>query len=160
MTLHFELVPIDHPDAAALVAAVQQEYVVRYGGVDQTPLAEDAFVPPGGAFFVGYLDGEAVACGAWRLRSDVEYAGSRRAAEVKRMYVVPAARRRGLAREVLHHLARTAAEAGAEIVVLETGSKQPEAIALYQSEGFIEIPGFGHYRCAPESVCYARTLPL
>jgi GNAT superfamily N-acetyltransferase len=80
------------------------------------------------------------------------------AVEVKRMYVVPAARGRGLARTMLAHLERTAAEAGADVVVLETGLRQPEAIALYESSGYRPIPGFGHYRGAPLSRCFAKPL--
>jgi ribosomal protein S18 acetylase RimI-like enzyme len=151
-------VPITHPDAAALVEEVQQEYVVRYGGRDETPLEPAYFDPPLGAFFVGYLDGRPAATGAWRRRSDVVVDGTDRAAEVKRMYVVPAARGRGLARAMLAHLEATAREAGAEVMVLETGEAQPEAIALYESSGYGPIAGFGFYRDAPLSRCYARRL--
>ena len=84
-----------HPDALLLIEEVQAEYVVRYGGRDETPLDPAMFDPPGGSFFVGYLVRRRrdlpVATGAWR-RSDVEALGSRRTAEGKRMYVV--ARRR------------------------------------------------------------------
>ena len=57
-----------HPDAAKLAAEVQQEYVRRYGDVDQTTMHEDHFDPPHGLFVVGYLDGEPVACGGWRVK--------------------------------------------------------------------------------------------
>ncbi|ROR89969.1 GNAT family N-acetyltransferase [Nocardioides aurantiacus] len=147
-----------HPDSQRLVEEVQQEYVVRYGGPDLTPLDASYFEPPLGSFFVGYLDGEPVATGAWRRRTDVAYAGTTATAEIKRMYVVEGARGRGLARAVLAHLERTAHEAGAEVMVLETGEKQPEAIALYESSGYREIPGFGFYADAPLSRCYARPL--
>jgi ribosomal protein S18 acetylase RimI-like enzyme len=152
------LVPITHPDAAALVEEVQQEYVVRYGGRDETPLEPAYFDPPDGAFFVGYLDGRPVATGAWRRRGDVEVDGSTAAAEIKRMYVVPAARGRGLARAMLAHLESTAQAAGAEVMILETGLAQPEALALYESSGYVSIPGFGHYRESPLNRCLARHL--
>ena len=151
-------VPITHPDAAALVEEVQQEYVARYGGRDETPLEPTYFDPPQGAFFVGYLDDRPVATGAWRRRHDVVVGGSSETAEVKRMYVVPAVRGRGLARAMLAHLEATAREAGAEAMVLETGLAQPEAIALYESSGYAPIPGFGFYRDAPLSQCFARRL--
>ena len=150
---------ITHPDAAALVEQVQQEYVVRYGGRDQTPLEPAYFEPPAGDFFVAYLGHEPVATGAWRRRTDVVVGGTTATAEVKRMYVVPSARGRGVARALLAHLERTAGDAGAEAVVLETGLRQPEAIALYTSSGYSEIPGFGFYRDAPLSRCFARLLP-
>jgi ribosomal protein S18 acetylase RimI-like enzyme len=152
------LVPITHPDAAALVEEVQQEYVVRYGGRDETPLEPAYFDPPDGAFFVGYLDGRPVATGAWRRRGDVEFDGSTAAAEIKRMYVVPDARGRGLARAMLAHLESTARAAGAEVMILETGLAQPEALALYESSGYESIPGFGHYRESPLNRCLARRL--
>jgi ribosomal protein S18 acetylase RimI-like enzyme len=152
------LVPITHPDAAALVEEVQQEYVVRYGGRDETPLEPAYFDPPDGAFFVGYLDGRPVATGAWRRRRDVAVDGTTATAEIKRMYVGPAARGRGLARAMLAHLESTARESGAEVMILETGLAQPEAIALYESAGYHPIPGFGHYRDSPLNRCLARRL--
>lgn len=150
--------PITHPDAALLVEEVQGEYVVRYGGRDDTPIEPAYFATPRGAFFVGYLDGDPVATGAWRRREDVEFAGTRLTAEVKRMYVAPRARGRGLARAVLAHLERTAHAAGAEAMVLETGLAQPEAIALYESCGYVATAGFGFYRDAPLSRCFGRLL--
>jgi GNAT superfamily N-acetyltransferase len=155
---HIEQVRIDHPDAARLVEEVQGEYVARYGGRDQTPIGSSFFDPPAGAFFVGYLDGEPVVTGAWRRRDDVLVEGTNLTAEVKRMYVAPQARGRRLARAMLAHLEATAREAGAEVMVLETGMKQPEALALYASSGYTRIPGFGFYRDAPMSRCFGKRL--
>ena len=53
----------------------------------------------------------------------------------------------------------TAAEAGAEVMILETGVPQPEGIALYESSGYERIPGFGHYAWAEDNRCFARRLP-
>ncbi|WP_205474079.1 GNAT family N-acetyltransferase [Nocardioides sp. SYSU D00038] len=157
-TLLIERVPYGHPDALALVEEVQQEYVARYGGRDETPLDPAMFEPPGGSFFVGYDAGAAVATGAWRRRHDAAFEGVTETAEIKRMYVAPRARGRGHARAVLAHLEATAAAAGAGAMVLETGSRQPEAIALYESAGYVRIPGFGHYRDSPVNRCFARRL--
>ena len=99
-----------------------------------------------------------VATGAWRRRTDVVVDGSSATAEVKRMYVAAAGRRRGLARAMLAHLEDTARLAGAEVMVLETGIRQPEAIALYESSGYVPVPGFGFYRDSPISRCFARSL--
>ncbi len=74
------------------------------------------------------------------------------------MYVAPTGRRRGLARAMLAHLESTAAQAGAEVMILETGTAQPEALALYASSGYEPIPGFGHYRRSPLNRCLARIL--
>lgn len=149
---------ITDPDAARLVEEVQLEYVARYGGRDETPLEPGYFEPPAGAFFVGYLDDVAVATGAWRRRSDVDALGSTATAEIKRMYVAPPGRRRGLARAMLARLEATAAAAGAEVMILESGAAQPEALALYASSGYEPIPGFGHYRNSPLNRCLARPL--
>ena len=146
-----------HRDALALIEEVQQEYVVRYGGRDETPLDPLMFEPPAGSFHVGYLAGRPVATGAWR-RSDVTALGGTSAVEVKRMYVVPSARGRGIARRMLAHLEASAAASGADLVVLETGLRQPEAIGLYESSGYEPIAAFGYYRDAPLSRCYARLL--
>jgi GNAT superfamily N-acetyltransferase len=139
-----EAVAYDHPEAARLIAEVQREYVDRYGGEDQTPVDLADFTPPRGLFLVGYDGTAAVACGGWRTRG--------RDAEIKRMYVTHTARRRGLARVMLAELERTARAAGHHRVILETGSEQPEAIALYRSAGYTEIPAFGYYAGAAGSM--------
>jgi GNAT superfamily N-acetyltransferase len=156
--LRIELVPITHPDAQVLVEAVQQEYVVRYGGRDDTPIDVAELAPPRGGFFVGYRDEHPVATGAWRFRDDVTRLGSSRAAEVKRMYVAPSARRRGLARLMLTHLEDDARAAGADVMILETGTAQPEAMALYEAAGYEPVEPFGHYRGQPLNRCYGRRL--
>jgi GNAT superfamily N-acetyltransferase len=146
-----------HPDALALTEELQDEYVVRYGGRDETPLDPAMFDPPAGGFFVGYLDGAPVATGAWR-RSRVVALGATASVEIKRMYVAPAARGRGLARRMLAHLEQHAAASGVDLVVLETGLRQPEAIGLYESRGYRPIPPFGFYRDAPLSRCFAKRI--
>lgn len=147
---------ITDPDAARLVEEVQLEYVARYGSRDETPLEPGYFEPPAGAFFVGYLDGVPVATGAWRRRTDVDALGSTATAEIKRMYVATAGRGLGLARAMLAHLESTAAAAGTEVMILETGLAQPEAIALYESSGYTPIAGFGFYKDAKLARCFAR----
>jgi len=156
--LRLEPVRLDHPDALALIAEVQQEYVVRYGGPDESPIDPTMFDPPGGAFFVGYLGAVPVATGGWKRRSGIAAFGRTVPAEVKRMYVAPAGRRQGLARAVLAHLETTAHAAGADVMVLETGTAQPEAIALYESSGYVQIEKFGHYAWSPQSRCYGKRL--
>ena len=106
--LDLRQVPIEHPDAQELIEQVQEEYVVRYGGRDESPIDHTEFVAPRGAFFVGHRDGVPVVSGAWRRRSDVDFDGITNTAEIKRMYVAPAARGLGLARQMLAHLEATA----------------------------------------------------
>jgi ribosomal protein S18 acetylase RimI-like enzyme len=158
MTLRIEGVAITDAAAQALIEEVQAEYVERYGGPDDTPLDPEMFEKPSGAFFVGYLGDVPVAMGGWRSRPDVPRLGGSCSAEIKRMYVARAGRRMGLARALLAHLERTAAEAGADTMVLETGAAQPEAIALYESSGYEPVEKFGHYAGSPLSRCYGKRL--
>ena len=140
------LLPVgySHPHAADLVARVQQEYVDRYGSPDESHVDPTEFDPPEGLFLVGYADGVPIATGAWRV-SEIRELGGTSGVEVKRMYVVPEARRAGYSRQVLAELERTAAAAGHDLVVLSTGPMQPEAIALYEASGYVAVPAFGHY---------------
>jgi GNAT superfamily N-acetyltransferase len=151
-------VPITHPDAAVLVAEVQQEYTLRYGGPDETPLDPGMFEAPQGAFFVGYLVGRPVAMGGWRFRSDVSAFGRSAVTEIKRMYVAPPERRSGLGRHLLAHLETTARDAGAAAMVLETGIEQPEAIGLYTSSGYTPVEGFGYYKWSSKSRYFGKPL--
>ena len=112
----------------------------------------ERLMPPDGAFLVARgEDGNVVGCIG--LRSIDTTVG-----EIKRMFVVPEARGRGHARTTLAHLERTAAEAGARAMILETGTAQPEAIALYESSGYVLIPSFGYYSWAPENRCFGKPL--
>jgi GNAT superfamily N-acetyltransferase len=150
---------LDHPDARRLITELQLEYVCRYGGADATPVDVSEFVAPRGTFVVGYLDGVAMACGGWRAHeSGPEFAEGD--AELKRMYVVPAARGRGLSRILLADLERRAVAAGQRRLVLETGICQPEAIRLYASSGYSEIPRFGMHRRDSRGRCFGKLFPV
>ncbi|WP_269854794.1 GNAT family N-acetyltransferase [Streptomyces sp. RPT161] len=148
----------DHPDAVALTERVQQEYVLRYGEPDATPMDPAHFDPPNGLFLVCYLDGDPVATGGWRAKDASRDGHEDGDAELKRMFVVPEARGRGLARRVLAELETSAATAGRRRMVLETGELQPEAISLYTSCGYTPVAKFGVYRDAPLSVHLGRPL--
>jgi GNAT superfamily N-acetyltransferase len=141
-----------------LVAQVQEEFVSRYGNPDRTHLDEAMFEGVSGAFFVGFASSRPVAMGGWRFRPDVSALGGIRAAEIKRMYVVPEARRLGYARAVLAGLEESAATSGADVMILESGVKQPEALGLYAAAGYVRIPGYGIYRESPHNRCLAKTL--
>lgn len=144
--------PLDDPVVLGLIERVQQEYVVRYGGPDATPLAPSEFAPPHGVFLVAYDDDGALqGCGGWRAHREG-------VAEVKRMYVVPEARGRGVARAVLAELERTATAAGRPQLELFTGTAQPEAMALYVSAGYRPVPGFGPYMHEPEARYFGKHL--
>ncbi|MET8504580.1 GNAT family N-acetyltransferase [Streptomyces sp. NPDC004787] len=157
--------PFDHPDAVKLNDAVQLEYAERYadddgdGEGDLTPLDASMFAPPRGLYLLAYdPEGRPVATGGWRTQdaNDEGYADGD--AELKRMYVVPEARGLGLARRILAALEADAREAGRTRMVLETGTAQPEAIALYTSCGYEPCEKFGYYRHYENSRCYAKPL--
>ncbi len=78
--------------------------------------------------------------------------------EIKRMYVLPEHRGKGVGRAILSALEARAAEMGYKSVRLETGTKQPEAIALYKSAGYAGILNFGEYADNPMSVCFEKKL--
>jgi GNAT superfamily N-acetyltransferase len=149
----------DDPDAVKLDDLVQLEYVQRYGDGDLTPMDAAHFEPPRGLYLLVYdPDGTPVASGGWRAQ-DTSPEGFRDGdAEIKRMFVVPEARGRGLARRLLAELEQSAARAGRLRMVLETGLKQPEAIALYTSSGYRPVAGFGYYRHTALSVCLGKPL--
>ncbi|MFD4657555.1 GNAT family N-acetyltransferase [Kitasatospora sp. NPDC058444] len=157
-TVEFRVTGYAHPDAQLLSAEVQQEYVRRYGGPDDTVLRPEDFEAPAGLFMIAYLDGRPVACGGWRAKQAGPSGLRDGDAELKRMFVIPAARGRGLARAVLGRLERTAIEAGRTRFILETGTEQPEAIALYTSEGYAAIRKFGIYKDHEQSICLGKEL--
>ena len=147
-----ETVPYDDPVAAALRADLLVDLARRYGGDgDATPIAPGEFDAPAGAFLVAWYDGRPAGCAGWRSRGDGD-------AELKRMWVDPGARARGVAKELLRAVEDSTRAAGRTRVVLETGTAQPEAMGLYEASGYTAIPGFGHYAHVPASRSYARAL--
>ncbi|MCI3931244.1 GNAT family N-acetyltransferase [Streptomyces sp. AN091965] len=153
-------VAFDHPDAVKLNDRVQAEYAERYGDEgDVTPLDPTMFRPPRGLYLIAYDAADApVATGGWRVMDENGEGYADGDAEIKRMYVVPEARGLGLARRILAALEEDARAAGRARMVLETGTKQPEAIALYASSGYALCDRFGYYRFHDLSRCYAKPL--
>ncbi|MET8983766.1 GNAT family N-acetyltransferase [Streptomyces sp. NPDC004539] len=152
--------PFDHPDAVKLNDEVQAEYHERYGdGGDATHLAPSDFQPPRGLYLIAYDDSDRpVATGGWRSQDQNDEGYSDGDAELKRMFVVREMRGVGLARRILAALEDDARAAGRTRMVLETGTEQPEAIALYLSSGYEPCPKFGYYRDYQSSLCYAKPL--
>ena len=155
MPATFQLDAVDpaDPEAAALIAALDGELLERYPGMPIHGIDAAGFVRSGGVFLVGRIDGQAVASGAIRPIGD-------RVVEVKRMYVRPQFRGRGLARAMLAALEASAAARGNGIVRLETGDGQPEAIALYSSAGYRPVPCFGEYTLDPRCRCFEKRLAV
>ncbi|WP_338683762.1 GNAT family N-acetyltransferase [Streptomyces acidiscabies] len=150
----------DHPDAVKLNDEVQAEYHERYGdGGDATHLDPADFQSPRGLYLIAYDDSDRpVATGGWRSQDENDEGYSDGDAELKRMFVIREMRGLGLARRILATLEDDARAAGRTRMVLETGTEQPEAIALYVSSGYEPCPKFGYYRDFDSSRCYAKTL--
>jgi GNAT superfamily N-acetyltransferase len=150
----------DHPDAVKLNDQVQAEYAARYEDEgDVTPLDPSMFEPPVGVYLIAYdAQDRPVATGGWRSQDENDEGYSDGDAELKRMYVIEEVRGNGLARRILAALEDDARAAGRTRMVLETGDRQPEAIALYASSGYEPCAKFGHYRFHEESRCFAKAL--
>ncbi len=135
--LDFRPVPAGTGDAADLVAAMVAEMRELYEGLDldapDMPKAGPAELgPPGGLYLVGYRDGAAVCGGGIKRLPDG-------ACEIKRMYVVPAARRAGVARALLAALEDAARGMGYRVARLDTGERQPHAQAFYEASGYRRV---------------------
>ena len=102
------------------------------------------------AFFLAYYDGQLAACGGVKLFADY--------GEVKRMYVRPTFRERGLGKAILNHLAEHARENGINTLRLETGIYQVEAIGLYDGFGFQRCGPFGDYKTDPNTVYFEKPI--
>jgi putative acetyltransferase len=144
----------EHPrsaDAARLIDLLSADLSERYGDDGTGHFnPEDACVP-GGTFVVARLDGVAVGCGALRPLSP-------EVGEIKRMYVTPSHRGKGVSRRILTDLEVRARAFGYRSVRLETGTLQPEAMSLYETSGYHRIECNGYHKDDPRSVCCEKLL--
>jgi len=146
----------DDPAPTALRAAMDAEMSVRYADVED--LFSTLVMPPGTAWlatWVALRGEEPLATATLRWLGE----GPGRLAEVKKVYVVPSGRRRGLAAQALRQVEGTARALGVGRLHLHTGDLQPEAIALYEREGWERIPVFPPYDVLPVSVCFTKPVP-
>ena len=142
------------PDAARLIAALNVELHATFPepGATHFSLPGAQVASGDGAFLIAYLDDIVVGCGAVR-RLDEE------TAELKRMYVDPSFRGRGIGRALVEALEREARLLGITRVVLETGTRLAPAIKLYEAMGYARIPLFGEYLSSPDtSLCFGKSL--
>lgn len=138
-------------EARDLMAALDADLGRRYPGHPTHGLRERDLEHPDTMFIVARVEDRAVGCGsARRLGPGV--------AEIKRMYVRPGYRGRGLARRILEALEAELRDQGITVIRLETGSRQPEALGLYCSAGYEEIAAFGEYVGDPLSRCFEKRL--
>lgn len=140
----------DDIDFINLVALLDQDLKIRdgedhafYNQYNKTDKIKNVIVY--------YENDIAVGCGAFREKESDK-------TEIKRMYVKPEYRKRGIAAAVLKELELWAAELNYTYTILETGKKQPEAIALYQKLGYTIIPNYPPYEEMDNSVCMKKTL--
>ena len=154
---------ITDPDAIGLIAALNAELLERYPepGANHFRLDAEEVAPRAGVFVVARWHARPVGCGALRWIRDaalVDALGPR-VGELKRMYVAPEARGRGVGRAVLARLEAEARSLGLDRLMLETGTRQPEALALYRRAGFVEIAPYGEYPASSTTrVCFTRAL--
>jgi GNAT superfamily N-acetyltransferase len=140
LTIEFRAGQVDAGPGGELAQAMRDEIAVMYDGLeldgDRMPRAgAPELSPPNGGFLVGWVDGEPICCGGVK-RLDQQ------TCEIKKMYVLPEFRGRGVARALLHALEGKARELGYSVARLDTGPKQRNAQGLYEAEGYLGIPDF------------------
>ncbi len=140
------------PAFARLHEALDRELGELYPADSIYSVEPDKLDAPGCCLLLGRTaGGEAVACGALRRLSADQ-------AEIKRMYVVPKYRGQALGRRILEGLEARAAAFGYKSLRLETGERQPAAIGLYRSFGYVQIPCYNEYAYDPHSLCFEKRL--
>ncbi|OGU27715.1 MAG: GNAT family N-acetyltransferase [Ignavibacteria bacterium GWA2_35_9] len=140
----------DNPDFISLVKLLDAELAER-DGADHPFYAQFNKIDKIKYTVVAYENGKPVSCGAIK-----EYSPD--TMEVKRMYTLPESRGKGIATQVLIELEKWTVELGYEKCILETGKKQPEAIALYKKNGYKLIPNYGQYAEVENSVCFEKEM--
>lgn len=148
--IHLNRTDSDNPDFQSLVQLLDADLAIRDGD-DHAFYALYNKTNTLKQVLVLYEDSHAIACGAIRQLDEKKM-------EVKRMFVLPEFRKKGLASMVLSALENWAKELGYQTCVLETGKKQPEAIALYEKAGYRQIPNYGQYAGIENSVCFEKKL--
>ena len=139
-----------HPHFIELVKLLDADLAER-DGADHSFYAQFNKINMIQHVIVAYEGDVPVACGAFKFFEDA-------CVEIKRMYVLPQHRNKGIAAELLHALELWAKEEGNKTTVLETGLKQPEAIRLYEKSGYTRIPNYGQYAGVENSVCMKKDI--
>ncbi|MDQ1813621.1 GNAT family N-acetyltransferase [Massilia sp. CCM 9210] len=138
-------------DIIAMLERLDAYFAGLYPAESNHLMDVDSLTRPGVVFLVARdLDGRALGCGAYVDRGGY--------GEVKRMYVDPARRGKGVGGKLLAEIAQRAAAAGLPALMLETGISQPEAIGLYERDGFIRCAPFGDYQADPLSLFMVKRL--
>jgi putative acetyltransferase len=153
MTIEIRAEPFGTPLTQAMADAQQAELTERHHGSPGSGAMPDPtyFEPPDGRFLVVWADGEAAGCGGVGRLDETT-------GELRRMYVLPAHRGKGLGRRILEALEDEARALGYTTMRLETGNEAPEAIGLYTSAGYEPCPCWGPFVDDPKSRCYEKQL--
>ncbi len=139
-----------HPDFQDLIAELDKELRIR-DGEDHAFYAQFNKIAAIRHAIVAFEGGKAVGCGAIREHREG-------VVEVKRMFVAPEYRGKGIASRILSELENWARELSCTACILETGKNQPEAIALYKKSGYGIIPNYGQYEGVENSVCFKKKM--
>ena len=140
----------DQPDVLAFLARADERSASLYPAESRHGLGVPALLAAGARFFVARQDGRALGCGGYMLLPE-------QAAEVKRLFVDPAARGRGIGGAIVRAVEQAAAE-GTRTLFLETGVRSFEALRLYRRCGFAGCGPFARYRLDPLSVFMVKRL--
>ena len=141
----------DSADAVPLITELEAELAQHYPAESRHGYSVEKLLRQGVAFFVARVGGTPAGCGGVQIFG-TEYA------ELKRMYVRPRFRGRGVGRRMLEHLAARALQGGVRVLRLETGIHQSSAIRMYEAYGFRRRAPFPPYREDPLSLCYEKVL--
>jgi putative acetyltransferase len=139
------------PEVRALLGQSDAYHGALYPAESNHLVGAAALAAPNVRFLVARCGGAAVGCGALMLGSDGE-------AELKRMFVVPQMRGRGIGARILEALEAVGRAEGVRVVRLETGVRQPESLALYRARGYTERGPFGAYREDPLSTFFEKRI--
>lgn len=149
---------VHSPDALRLIAQLSADLADRYAefGDDGSGFfSPDDVTVPGGAFFIARRSGSREAIGCAAVRPLAPGAG-----EIKRMFVIPESRGTGVARRLLEAMEAWARDWGYQILRLEAGERQPEAMALYERSSYVPTAPFGEYADYPLAHFYEKRLTL
>jgi putative acetyltransferase len=140
----------DNPDFIALVGLLDSE-LEKIDGAEHSFYAQFSTIDKIKNVVLAYLNGIPTGCGAIRKFTS-------NTMEIKRMYVLPNSRDKGIASKILAELEKWTIELSCSKCVLETGKRQPEAIGLYIKRGYTLIPNYGQYENIENSVCFEKEL--
>lgn len=138
------------PDFTSLVTDLDKDLWNRYGTA-QLEYQPYNIIENLQTVVIAYYENKPVGCCCYKKLDSITV-------EIKRMYVMPEQRGKGIGTLLMNELEKWATESGVEFMVLETGSGQPEAIHLYKKQGYSIIPNYGQYSGMKDSICMKKVL--